>query len=79
VYVEPNDVSRYADAILELLEDPLRRKQMGAFGRARIVNELAWTHQQDAYLAVYDDLVARPPARAVVDTTEPLAVSAATR
>jgi glycosyltransferase involved in cell wall biosynthesis len=79
VYVEPNDVDRYADAIVELLEDPVRREQMGTFGRARILNELAWNHQRDAYVGVYDELVAQPPARTVVDTPEPLAVSAATR
>ena len=45
VYVRPNDVDEYADAILRLLDDPERRAIMGDFGRARIEGELAWHHQ----------------------------------
>ena len=30
VYVEPNDIDRYADAIVELLDDAHRRERMGA-------------------------------------------------
>lgn len=58
VYVEPNDVELYGKAILELLDDEPRRRTMGAVGRARIEGELAWRHQRDAYVAVYDRLLA---------------------
>jgi glycosyltransferase involved in cell wall biosynthesis len=59
VYVEPNDVTLYGKAILELLDDEPRRRAMGAFGRARVEGELAWQHQRDAYVGVYDRLLAR--------------------
>ena len=60
VYVEPNDVTLYGKAILELLDDEPRRRAMGAFGRARVEGELAWHHQRQAYLGVYDRLLASP-------------------
>jgi glycosyltransferase involved in cell wall biosynthesis len=59
VYAEPNDVDRYADAIVELIDDAPRRAAMGARGRARVETRLAWAHQQAAYVAVYDGLTTR--------------------
>lgn len=57
IYVEPNDIVRYAEAIIDLLDDEPRRRAMGAFGRARIESELAWHHQRGDYVAVYDRLL----------------------
>jgi glycosyltransferase involved in cell wall biosynthesis len=57
VYVPPNDVSLYAGAIVELLDDEPRRRVMGALGRARVEEELAWRHQRPAYVGVYDRLL----------------------
>jgi glycosyltransferase involved in cell wall biosynthesis len=56
VYVKPNDVHDYAAAIVELLDDPSKRVRMGRLGRARVENELAWCHQERAYLSVYERL-----------------------
>jgi glycosyltransferase involved in cell wall biosynthesis len=56
VYVKPNDVHDYAAAIVELLEDEPKRHRLGKLGRARIEQELAWGHQQRAYLDVYQRL-----------------------
>jgi len=56
-YVEPNDVARYAEAIVALIDHPELRAGMGRFGRERVENELAWEHQQGGYLAVFDELV----------------------
>lgn len=56
VYVEPNDVAQYGDAIVELLDDQVRRRRMGRLGRDRVERVLAWRHQQKAYLEVYDHL-----------------------
>jgi glycosyltransferase involved in cell wall biosynthesis len=56
VYVEPNDVAQYGDAIVDLLDDQVRRRRMGKLGRERVEQVLAWKHQQKAYLEVYDHL-----------------------
>lgn len=59
VYVEPNDFRLFARAIVELLDDEPRRRSLGASGRARIENELAWQHQRAGYVSVYDRLLGR--------------------
>jgi len=58
VYVKPNDVHEYAEAIVALMDDEPRRADLGKFGRARVEQELAWCHQKRAYLGVYDHLTA---------------------
>jgi len=60
VYAEPNDINRYAQAIVDLIDDGPRRAAMGARGRARVEAELAWDHQRDAYVRVYDRLMPAP-------------------
>jgi glycosyltransferase involved in cell wall biosynthesis len=56
VYVKPNDVRDYAEAIVGLLDDEQARAQLGKIGRARVEQELAWCHQERAYLSVYQCL-----------------------
>jgi glycosyltransferase involved in cell wall biosynthesis len=58
VYVTPNDVHEYAAAIVKLIDDESTRSQMAESGRARVEQELAWSHQRRAYLRVYHDLIA---------------------
>jgi glycosyltransferase involved in cell wall biosynthesis len=57
VYVEPNDVHKYALAITALMDDEARRVHLGKLGRARVEQELAWSHQERAYLGVYNSLL----------------------
>jgi glycosyltransferase involved in cell wall biosynthesis len=59
VYVKPTgnaeqDVRDYAKAIVDLIDDAAERTRMGKLGRARVEQELAWPHQERAYLDVYD-------------------------
>lgn len=56
VYVKPNDVREYAEAIVGLLDDEQKRARLGKLGRARVEQELAWCHQERAYLGVYQRL-----------------------
>jgi glycosyltransferase involved in cell wall biosynthesis len=56
IYVRPNDVHEYAEAIVELLDDQAKRELLGHLGRTRVEQELAWSHQERAYLSVYDRL-----------------------
>ena len=66
VYVEPNDVHKYAAAIVGLMDDEPRRAMLGKLGRARVEQELAWDHQARAYLGVYQRVTGNgsAPARA---------------
>jgi glycosyltransferase involved in cell wall biosynthesis len=56
VYVKPNDVHDYAEAIVALIDDAPRRAELGKLGRARVEQDLAWSHQERAYLGVYERL-----------------------
>ncbi|MGH3938378.1 MAG: glycosyltransferase family 4 protein [Pseudonocardiaceae bacterium] len=56
VYAEPNRVEDFADRILGLLADEVRRKQLGTTGRRRVEDVLAWRHQIPPYVGVYDRL-----------------------
>jgi glycosyltransferase involved in cell wall biosynthesis len=53
VYVQPNDERQYAEAIVALLDDEPKRALMGKLARERVEQELAWSHQESAYLGVY--------------------------
>jgi glycosyltransferase involved in cell wall biosynthesis len=56
VYVQPNDIHEYAKAIVDLMDDEAGRAQLAKIGRARVEDELAWRHQERAYLGVYERL-----------------------
>jgi glycosyltransferase involved in cell wall biosynthesis len=56
VYATPNDVHEYAQVIVDLVDDAPRRADLGKLGRARVEDELAWSHQERAYLGVYEKL-----------------------
>jgi glycosyltransferase involved in cell wall biosynthesis len=59
VYAKPNDVREYAKAIVELLDDEAVRTQLGKIGRARVESDLAWKHQEHAYLGVYQRVIGK--------------------
>ena len=63
VYVTPNDVHKYAAAIVALMDDESARARMAKLGRIRVEQELAWSHQRQAYLGVYQDLAPADQAR----------------
>jgi glycosyltransferase involved in cell wall biosynthesis len=53
VYARPNDVSDLGTKLLELLDDPEQRAEMGRIGLERVKGELCWEHSQPALLAAY--------------------------
>jgi len=59
IYAKPDDVGGFAECIDELLDDPKRRKAMGAVGRSRIEQALSWEHSERALLAAYERAVER--------------------
>ncbi len=54
LYVRNADTAEFGDKILELLDDPVRREVMGAFGQKRIYEELAWHHEATRLLGAYE-------------------------
>ena len=68
VYVQPNDEHEYAEAIVTLIDDQPRRTLMGKLAQERVEQELAWSHQESAYLGVYERLLSegKAPKRTTV-------------
>ncbi len=60
LYAEPNRAADFAEKILELLDDQLRRDRMGETGRRRVEEQLAWRCQIPAYVELYDELTNAP-------------------
>jgi glycosyltransferase involved in cell wall biosynthesis len=56
LYAERNDFVSLANKIVDLIDDPEKRKTMGEFGRRRIEQELEWKYEAPKLLAAYDAL-----------------------
>lgn len=54
LYAKNNDAVDMAEKIIELLNNPQKRKEMGEYGRNRVVNELSWEHTSRALLDGYE-------------------------
>jgi glycosyltransferase involved in cell wall biosynthesis len=48
------DTSDFGNKILELIDDPCRRHEMGAFGRQRVSEALSWEHEEPKLIAAYE-------------------------
>lgn len=58
LYVPNADTAEFGDKILELLDDPVRRARMGAFGQKRVHSELAWEYEATHLLSAYEKIFA---------------------
>ena len=56
LYAERNNEIDLARKIIQLLDDPDLRQEMGKYGRDRIQDELAWKYEEPKLLAAYDAL-----------------------
>ncbi len=56
LYARKNDAVDFANKIVELLDDPERRKKMGDFGKKRVDTELEWKYEAPKLLKAYDTL-----------------------
>jgi len=61
LYAKRNDPIDMAQKIVELLDDPVRRKAMGDFGRQRVQNVLEWRYEAPKLLQAYDRLFGTLP------------------
>ena len=55
-YARPNDVADLAQKIVALLGDENQRTHMGAIGRERVEQVLAWQHEAPRLLAAYEHM-----------------------
>jgi len=56
LYAQKNDALNLAAKTVEVLDDPVRRAEMGEFGRRRVEDELEWRHEAPKLLAAYEAL-----------------------
>jgi glycosyltransferase involved in cell wall biosynthesis len=61
LFVPPNDETRFAEAIAELMDDPARRCKMGECGTARVENHLGWHITSQNLVKAYGRLFAKAP------------------
>ena len=67
VYVSRDDSTLFGDAILELLDDPARRRRMGQAGLDRVRQELNWSRSRRALLDAYRHLTGAPLEESAVE------------
>jgi glycosyltransferase involved in cell wall biosynthesis len=57
IYVEPNNETEFAEAIAQLMDQPELQKEMGAYGRRRVEDELQWAKVGKNLLMAYETLL----------------------
>ncbi|MDB5821786.1 MAG: glycosyltransferase WbuB [Herminiimonas sp.] len=63
LYARKSDACDMAHKLVELIDDPERRREMGRFGRHRVIEELQWEHEVPKLLASYEAVFASQPGR----------------
>lgn len=64
LYATANDVTDFAKAIVQLIDDPEMRDRLGAIGFQRITTDLSWEAQVPRLLAAYERALVKQPAAA---------------
>ena len=59
LYVKENSAEKFAEALVELLDDAERREQMGAFGKKRLFEELNWERSVENLTGAYGRLTSK--------------------
>jgi len=82
LFVPANDDPAFAQALAALMDDPIRRQVMGAFGRRRVETELAWCYSVPKLISVYRSILPdalREPISAHTDRGQAAPLLAETR
>ena len=75
LYAKANDPRDFAEKMVQLIDAPELRKQMGEYGRLRVQEVLAWPHEQPKLLKAYDALFeARARRRSLVQHLRELVI-----
>jgi glycosyltransferase involved in cell wall biosynthesis len=61
LYAEPNREEDLAAKIATLLDDPERRREMGAYNRQRFLERMAWEYSAGELLRAYETLCVHEP------------------
>ncbi len=59
IYVQPNNETKFAEAIAHLMDQPELQKEMGVYGRRRVEDELQWARVGKNLLTAYETLLGR--------------------
>jgi glycosyltransferase involved in cell wall biosynthesis len=59
IFVERDDLVLFGDAILEILDDPTRRQELGNTARERLHAGFHWGHFREVLLEAYETVVVR--------------------
>jgi glycosyltransferase involved in cell wall biosynthesis len=59
IYVKPNKEAEFAETVARLMGQPALRKEMGAYGRRRVEEELQWNKVGRNLLTAYETLLAK--------------------
>jgi glycosyltransferase involved in cell wall biosynthesis len=59
IYVKPNKEAEFAETVARLMGQPALRKEMGAYGRRRVEEELQWNNVGRNLLTAYETLLAK--------------------
>src|SRR5262249_22180088 len=54
LYARNTDTVDFGDKILELVDDPVRRREMRIYGRQRVRDQLSWEHEEPKLIAAYE-------------------------
>jgi glycosyltransferase involved in cell wall biosynthesis len=54
LYARNTDTVDFGDKILELIDDQVRRREMGIYGRQRVRDQLSWEHEEPKLIAAYE-------------------------
>jgi glycosyltransferase involved in cell wall biosynthesis len=59
IYVRPNEETEFAKTVANLMDQPALRKEMGAYGRRRVEEELQWNKVGRNLLSAYETLLVK--------------------